>query len=749
MIGRASANGSAPRVVLIGNPNTGKSTVFNRLTGLTQRVGNYPGVTVERKVGTAQLGGEACQIVDLPGTYSLAAHSPDEMVAVDVLLGRLDGERKPDLVLEVVDATNLDRNLYLFSQVIELGVPVVVALTMVDVARVRGIEVDVARLAERIGVPVVPLEAHRGHGIDSLREALERGLTRPQGSAPSPPQEPALEDGVARLEAAVQRIGGAAGEGFGAPGTKPHRFELLRLLVDVGGYAEERWTKRLGAVFAEELAAVRRAAEIGDGAVTVAAREVRCRYSWIRERTRGVVVRPQTSAVGTSEKIDRVLTHRVFGLVVFAAMMLIVFQSIFTWAAPLQDGLEAAFIGLSQLVGAWLPEGTLRSLVADGVIRGVGQVAVFLPQILILFFFIGLLEDCGYMARAAFLMDKIMSKAGLSGKSFIPMLSGFACAVPGILATRVIEDRRERLATILVTPLLSCSARLPVYSIFIGTFIPDRPILGRFLGLQALTMFSLYALGVVTAVAAAWALRRTLLKGARPPFVLELPSYKLPLPRMVLYRLWDRGRAFLFRAGTTILAISVIVWALSYFPRPHSIAEQFASQKAEVERSVLDPAARAAALAALDRAENGAYLRGSFFGRMGQAVEPLFLPLGWDWRISMAALASFPAREVIVSTLGTIYNLGSDVDSDSDALRDVLRQATWDDRWPARSGQPVFTVPVALSILVFFALCCQCGATVAAIRREANSWGWAWFAFGYMTILAYVGALVTYQIGSW
>jgi ferrous iron transport protein B len=746
-------------VAVIGNPNAGKTTLFNRLTGLSQRVGNYPGVTVERKAGFSKLHGEAVRFLDLPGTYSLAALSPDEMVAVDVLLGHQEGETRPDLVLLVVDASNLERNLYLFSQVRELGVPMVVALNMVDIAARRAIRVDAAALGRALGVPVIPTEAHRGRGLDDLRQAIHEALDR----APNAESDPDRRDG-APLEGAFHdtiheeagrlfaRVRGAFRE---ASGRDLHPFEILRAVVDRGGHAEARLRQVVGASITEDLEAARRAI---DGSVPLPALEAACRYQWIRARTSGCIERGRAAGVGWSERLDRVLTHRVLGLLIFAALMLLLFQSVFSWAAPLMGQVDALFAGTGRLVSSLLPEGALRSLLADGVVGGAGMVVTFLPQILILFFFIGLLEDSGYMARAAFLMDRFMSHCGLSGKSFIPMLSGFACAVPGIMATRVIENRRDRIATILVTPLMSCSARLPVYAVFIGTFIPNEPVVPGLLGLQALTLFALYLLGMVTAVAVAWTLKKTLLRGPTPPFVLELPTYKWPSPRGVILRLCDRAMAFLARAGTIILAVAVVVWALSYFPRPDAIAERFALERAAAERALLSTADGAAGqtaideiLVEIDRREAGEYLRQSYFGRLGHAVEPCFEPLGWDWRISMAAIAAFPAREVLVSTLGTIFNLGSEVDEESTDLRRSLREATWDRDGRGngnKAGAPLFTIPVSLSILVFFALCCQCGATVATIRRETSSWRWAGFAFGYMTVLAYLGSLATYQLAA-
>jgi len=735
-------------VVVVGNPNAGKTTAFNRLTGLSQKVGNYPGVTVEKKVGRCVLDGIEVRLVDLPGTYSLAAHSPDEMVAVDVLLGHQEGEEPPDLVLQIVDASNLERNFYLLCQVLELGVPVVVALNMMDVARARGILIDAEGLSAKLGIAVIPVEAHRGRGIDELQGAISRVLRRTLAGTPGTGSAVSRDGALCLNDALHARVGDLHAElnpAFQrARGRSLHEFEVLRAVIDREGHAETRLSSVLGDSCLDRIQRVR---EEVAGEVPLPVLEAGIRYGWIRQNIEGHLRRTPVKAVTWTERLDRVLTHKVFGLLIFAVMMLIVFQSVFTWAQPLMEMLDGAFASVAGSVEGALSQGALRSLLTDGVIAGVGMVVMFLPQILILFLFIGLLEDCGYMARGAFLMDKIMSKCGLSGKSFIPMLSGFACAVPGIMATRVIEGRKDRLATVLVTPLMSCSARLPVYAIFIGTFIPDRPVIHGVLGLQALTLFGLYALGIVVAVAMAWILRKTLLRGSRAPFVLELPSYKWPALAGVLLKLFERAKAFLVRAGTIILAIAIVVWALAYFPHSSGIGADYARERQRIARELPPGAERTARLQEVGKLESGAYLRDSYFGRLGQHVEPVFRPLGWDWRISMAAIASFPAREVIVATLGTIYNMGGSVDEESAALRESLREATWPSTDPHRPGLPVFNIPVALSIMVFFALCCQCGATVATIKRETNSWGWAWFAFGYMTILAYVGAFITYQLG--
>jgi len=721
------------RVAVLGNPNAGKSTLFNALTGLSQKVGNYPGVTVERKSGTMASDAGPLELVDLPGTYSLAAHSPDEMVAVDLLLGHVAGEARPDALLAVVDASNLERNLYLVSQLVETGLPIVVALNMIDVARARGVAIDVAKLSERLGAPIVATRADKRTGLDELRRALAGLARRPAAPRPTPPyREPdAIASGIAQLER------DAAPAWQHALGRPLHRVELLRALVDVGGHAETRLAA-LGAngTNGAALAAARATA----GATPpLSAVEAQGRYRWIRALVAGCVERPATPPVSWSDRIDAVLTHRVWGSLAFAGAMLLLFQSIFRWAQPAIDAIDALFSAAGSAIATRLPEGALASLLVDGVIGGVGAVVVFLPQILLLFLFLGLLEDCGYMARAAFLMDRLMARVGLSGKSFIPMLSGFACAVPAVMATRVIEDRRDRLATILVTPLMTCSARLPVYTILIAGFVPARTLLGGLVDLSALTLLGLYVLGIVTAMACALLFKKTLLRGPPPPFVLELPSYKWPSPRVIGLRLLDRAKAFLLRAGSVILAMSIVIWAAGYFPRDAAQERRFAAERAAIEARGPSEAV-AAELVAFDEATAAAHLEQSALGRVGRALEPAFAPLGWDWRITVASLASFPAREVVLATLGTVFSLGSDVDEQSTDLRATLQTATRPD------GSPLFTLPVALSLMVFFALCCQCGATVATIRRETGSWGWAWFTFGYMTALAYAGSCAIYHV---
>jgi ferrous iron transport protein B len=729
-------------VALVGNPNTGKSTLFNALSGLRQRVGNYPGVTVELKKGQLTAGEVVVDLIDLPGTYSLAPRSPDEMVAVDLLLGRRPEEPRPDVVLSIVDATNLDRHLYLTSQLLDLGEPVVLAVNMIDAAKGQGIAVDCERLSRELGIPVVPIQANKGTGVEALTKAVLAAAE--SGQSPRGPAFPEpFEKEVSHLQNEL--------------GTEVPGFLTRRLLLDVGGYTEQWLVGKYGDTLKSHLEAARR--RLAEAGCPVPAVEARTRYGWIRPLVAAAVTKPTQRPVTWTDRIDKVLTHRVWGTLVFLGVMFLVFQSIFFWAKPLMEMIDGVRELSAKALEGTMQPGPLRGLLADGVIKGVGSVLVFLPQILILFGFIAALEDCGYMARAAFLMDRLMSKCGLSGKSFIPLLSSVACAVPGIMATRVIENRRDRLATILVAPLMSCSARLPVYVLLIGAFLRD----GFAWWVPGLVLFAMYMLGFTVAPLVALCLKRTLLKGETPVFVMELPAYKRPTLRSVLRRMYDAGWAFVRRAGTIILAAMVLVWASLYFPytgadgksypeRVSAAEERLKKAEDEIKakkaagEEVPEELEKAASDAEVEKnTANGEWRRNSFLGRVGVALEPAFRPLGWDWKIGMAAIASFPAREVIVGTMGLIYDVG-EVDTRDEEKTAGLKEAVRKE-WSKDPVRRRYAVPVALSVMVFMALCLQCVSTLAVTRRETRSWAWPAFTFAYMTALAYLGALVTFQVG--
>jgi len=739
----ASAKKRPLTVALLGNPNTGKSTVFNALCGMRQRVGNYPGVTVDKTEGRASFLDRTFRILDVPGSYSLAPTSLDEMIVVDLLLGRRRDIERPDVIVCIVDASNLERNLYLVSQILEIGLPTVIALNMSDVARDLGLEIDSDLLGERLSLPVVELQANRNIGLADLQAAIVRSAEE----ATVPPTSPfpqLFQQEVAELETHCEAVGAAL-----------PRYLVERLLLDASGYLTKAGLPEIASGVLEHVTAARQ--RLRDAGMSVPGVETEARYAWAGQLVGDTVKKSAVPAMTWTDKIDRLLMHRALGSLLFALIMLIMFQSVFYVAEPASNVINRINGFLSNVVTSCVSEGALQSLLVHGAIEGVGGVLVFLPQIFVLFLFIAILEDCGYMARAAYLMDRCMSWIGLSGKSFIPLLSSFACAIPGIMAARVIESPRDRLMTILIAPLMSCSARLPVYTLLIGAFIPETRFLGGLLGLRGLTMFAMYALGIGVAILVAHLLRRTIIRGTTPAFIMELPSYRVPNAAVVLRRMIERGWSFICTAGTLIFAVSILVWAAAYFPRdPDCVDPALHSQQRSLQDQVArlqdrtDRMAVAVQLAAVQRQLSevdakieGAYLRHSFLGRAGQYIEPVVKPLGWDWRIGCAVIASLPARELVIASLAVIYNLGSDGDDPTDGLRETLQTATWEG-----TSRPIFNVPVALSVMVFFALCAQCVSTLAVIRRETHSWRWPLFTFAYMTTLAYVGAFATYQLGT-
>ncbi|HEX7080166.1 MAG TPA: ferrous iron transport protein B [Gammaproteobacteria bacterium] len=712
---------AAGTIAVIGNPNAGKSSVFNRLTGLRQRTANYPGVTVERRVGRGVFDDSAIDFIDLPGTYSLSPTSTDEEIAVGVLFGRVPGTPRPDAILAVIDATRLYQGLYLLQQLVDLGLPMVVALTMTDAAQKEQLEIDFERLERHLGgVRVFPVVATTGRGFGPLKAALA-GLI---GARPPEPVEhwPALRRAAEELERAL------AGH---APAL--HRVEIERLLIDGEFLGDELRAPALDEPARRAVAAARARLFGADPPLAV---EARRRYAWIRSTLEDVQSRGSLVA-GTRARIMDWINRPWPATLLFVLAMAVVFQAVFAWATPFMDMIDAGVSALGASVASVLPEGVLTSFLTEGVIAGVGSVIVFLPQIVILFLFIILMEDTGYLARAAFLVDRAMRTVGLSGQSVIPLLSSFACAVPSIMATRVIPNRRDRIATMLAAPFMTCSARLPVYALLIAAFVPERQI--AMLNLQGLVLFGLYVLGIVGGIGTALLLRRSALRGENPTFVLPLPDFRLPHPRTVGMKLLDRVRVFLRRAGTVIFTVAVIVWALAYFPRSDAVESQRAAA-VEAATATLSGDALEARLQAIENEAAAAHLAQSWLGRAGQAVAPVFRPLGWDWRVSAAVIAGFPAREVVVAVLGTIYAVGGEADEERLAGR--LQAATWPD------GTPVFTLPMVLGLLVFYAWCLQCAATLAVIRRETNSWRWPIFAWTYMTALGYTAAMLIYQVGS-
>ena len=706
---------AAGTIAVVGNPNAGKSSVFNRLTGLRQRTANYPGVTVERHIGRSVFGVTTLDLIDLPGTYSLSPNSTDERIAVDVLFGRVVGTPRPDAILAVIDSTRLYQGLYLLQQLVELGRPMIVALTMADAAQREGLKIDYAALEERLGgVRVYPVVATTGRGFAELRDALARVLTA------EPPQ-------LRRHWPELRRAAESFVEKWRAEGVSVHPVEVERLLVD---------PKATAVVDARRLAELEPARRALFGAEPPLAVEARHRYRWVNE-TLATVESPGSRIVGRGAAVVDWLNRPWPATVVFVLAMAVVFQAVFAWATPFKDLIDAGASGFGEWVRASLPPGALSSFIVDGAIAGVGSVVTFLPQILFLFLFIILMEDTGYLARAAFLVDRAMRSVGLSGQSVIPLLSSFACAVPSIMATRVIPNRRDRIATILAAPFMTCSARLPVYALMIGAFVPVRTV--GFVNLQGLVLFGLYVIGILGGIGTALLLRYSFLRGEHPTFILALPEFRMPNVQTVAMKLLDRVRVFLRRAGTVIFSVAVVVWALAYYPRSPEVDTVRAAARTTAE-ATLSGEALDKRLAAIDHQAAADHLARSWLGRAGQVVEPVFAPLGWDWRVSAAVIAGFPAREVVVAVLGTIYAVGSDADDQS--LAERLQSATWPD------GRLVFTVPMVLGLLLFYAWCLQCAATLAVIRRETNSWGWPLFAWSYMTALGYGGALLIYQLAS-
>ncbi|MEQ1825707.1 MAG: ferrous iron transport protein B [Pirellula sp.] len=720
-------------VALIGNPNTGKSSLFNALCGMNARVGNYPGVTVEQKVGRLVGTTRSIEVVDLPGTYSLAARSADEAVAVNVLSGMLPQQAAPEIAVVILDASNVERNLYLFSQIYELGLPVVLVLNMWDRVSSEGMHVDAELIAKRLGVPVVCTAANKRQGIDQLKATIERLL---EGEAQPPA---ALQLARNQFPESFQKEAIELQAWLSSKGRPLPRHQVDRMLIDTDGHFQKSLCQSGLNEINERIATARE--RLLAAGCKVPTFETKARYAWIRTVIDGAVTRKESATSSPSDRIDRWLTHRWIGMFFFALIMFLVFQSITLIAGWPMHGIELLQGIVSSSIESVMPAGALRSLLVDGIVAGVGAVVIFLPQIAILFFFIAVLEDCGYMARAAFVMDKLMSSVGLSGKSFLPLMSSFACAVPGIMATRTIENRKDRMVTLLIAPLMSCSARMPVYILMVTAFVPKLYFAGGWVSLQGLVLLGMQAIGAVVAIPVAWVLKKYFFPGEPATFLMELHSYKWPSWFVIQQRVWERVVAFVSRAGTLILITSILVWAAGYFPGSHKSLNAKIAEVEELQRNKADEQVIEKLQSDVNQLR-GALIESSFLAMAGRWIEPAVKPLGWDWKIGVAVIASFPAREVIIATLGTIYSLGTDQNEESVGLQGQMQQAKWPD------GRPVFTLATAMSIMVFFALCAQCSATLMTIRRETNSWRWPIFSFVYMTLLAYIGAWMTFQFFS-
>jgi ferrous iron transport protein B len=691
------------QILLAGNPNVGKTTLFNALTGLSAKVSNYPGITVESKRGTLHLPSGDADLHDLPGTYSLNARSAEEQIAFDAIVGA------PDAVIVVLDATQLARCAYLLMQCQELGARCVVAMTMVDEAKTA--TPDPEALAKLFGCEVVAVTARTKLGIPALIAAVDRAMTKPAHA-------------VWRWEPAPEL-----------------RARLTSLQPVAGTDAKALWALtnvelRSGSPDDDELAI---SEQLRDAALDKTGLDldapILARWAWLDREIPKLIAKPVDRS--RTHRIDRVLMHRVFGFGVFLAVMTVLFMSLFWWAQPLIDQVDGLFGWFGDLLRDALGEGVFTDFLVDGVIGGVGSVMVFLPQILLLFLFLGFLEDCGYLARVAYLMDRIMRSMNLHGRAFVPMLSGFACAVPAIMATRTMERRRDRILTMMVVPLMTCSARLPVYTLVIAALIPGSALT------QALLMVGMYLFSVVTALAAAWVMSKTVkpLKAKRLPFFIELPPYRFPRLGDVLRMMWSKSSFFLREAGTVILACSIVLWALLAFPR--DLPAGSPDYDALIERA--DATGDAELEAKLEAEKAGVLVANSYGGRIGHAIEPAIKPLGFDWKIGIGIVGAFAAREVFVSTMGIVYSVG-EVDAGDDESTKPLRAALSDAKHP--DGTKAYTPLVGLSLMIFFALACQCMSTLAVVKRETGGWRWPLFLFSYMTVLAWVVSFAVFQIGT-
>jgi len=691
------------KIALVGNPNVGKTSIFNALTGLNQHVGNYPGITVERKSGTFKLNETtSAHIVDLPGTYSINPSSKDEEIALKSLFDSKNNDH-PDVVVVVAEVENLKRNLLLFTQIKDLGFPCILAINMADRMELKGISIDVAALEKQLDTKIALISIRKNQGLDQLKQ-LVLGYNELN-------TQPFLD---------LKKVDEA-------------HFELMEKL-----YANQNpykvWLHHSQQIPFEGIGSV-----LGSNYTEKSPSEIKRmqqretikRYQFIGEALKSTYVIDTSKATDFRAKLDRVLTHKIFGYVIFFAIMLLVFQAIFEWSGVPMDFIDGTFASLSEWTKSVLPEGKLTELISDGIIPGIGGVVIFIPQIAILFLFVALLEESGYMSRVVFLMDRVMRPFGLSGKSVVPLISGNACSIPAIMSARNIENSKERLITMLVTPFATCSARIPVYVIIISLVIPNENVLGIF-SLQALTMAGMYFLGFFMALISAWLMKNVIKAKEKSFFIIEMPSYKLPLFKNVFYTVWEKTKEFVLGAGKIILALSVILWFLG----THGPSETFGQVESIITEKHINDNLSEAQLA--DEIA-GYQLETSYIGKIGQTIQPVFAPLGYDWKVSIAVLTSFAAREVFVGNLATLYNIGSSGEDEEKIIAKMRTQVRED-------GSPMFTLGTGVSLLVFYAFAMQCISTIAITRKETNSWKWTIVQVVFMTVLAYVSAMLAYQI---
>ncbi len=700
-------------IALVGNPNSGKTSLFNSLTGLNQKVGNFPGVTVDKKTGEFEISGQLhAHVTDLPGTYSLYPRRADEWVAYRVLLGQ-DPETKPEMVILVADASNLKRNLLFASQILDLKIPVVIALTMMDLARKKGTQIDLEGLELELGVPVVSVNPRKGKGISELKKAVDLVATNHN---PSPHY-----DFIDNLALAPNPI-----------------HDLKKIFPDFHPYTalhylmhHESFDLEAGVQEKIEQCETRN----GFNPTKTQAQEVMQRYQRIRQvMHKNVVEADPLARKIRSDQLDNLLLHRVWGYIIMLAVLFLLFQSIFWLAQYPMDLIDSTFSSLQGWLGNALPATWWADLIVNGIVAGLGGIVIFIPQIMILFGIITLLEDSGYMARISFLTDKLMRKVGLNGKSVMPMISGFACAVPAIMSARNIENQKERLLTILITPLMSCSARLPVFTILIALIIPNHYYLG-FLSVQGLVMMGLYIFGTVVALMVAWVAKWFISLKEKSYFILELPVYRPPRWKNAGITMVEKARIFVTEAGKIIMIISLVLWFLSSFGPGNRMEEVEKKYTAQIQASHGNEDELAHRLA-------GEKLENSYAGIMGKAIEPVIRPLGYDWKIGIALITSFAAREVFVGTMATLYSVGAEASENDQTLRDKMQSATRPD------GTKVYTLATGMSLMVFYLLAMQCMSTLAIVKRETKSWKWPMIQLGYMTALAYFFSWITYQVFS-